>query len=321
MSTAVLPIIPTAGLANGVGFPVKLSPRFKTRVYETISGKETRIADQVYPRNEYELPFDLLRTGPTFLEYQLWRDFFSSRQGSFDSFLITDPYDNAAVGQQIGIGTGAQTAYGLIRAINPGGYNEAILAPNVVTDVYVAGVPIPGVGLVAPTASALSDVAGGAIGGVTYFARTTIITAAGESPAATEASRAVSANRLLQVASPAAGGGALSWNVYVSTTTGTETRQNDHLPIAIGTPWTEPATGLVAGTALPSTGNTFALATWGSATPGIVTFTTAPAAAASITADFSYYWPVRFAEDNLTFENFMANRFALKSVKMITLKN
>ena len=70
-----------------------------------------------------------------------------------------------------------------------------------------------------------------------------------------EANLAVSANYELQVASPAILAGAAGWNVYVSTSTGNETKQNTS-PIAIGTAWTEPSTGLIAGSALPSQNTT-----------------------------------------------------------------
>ncbi len=107
------------------------------------------------------------------------------------------------------------------------------------------------VGLSAPAAPGLSQVAGGSLAATTYFVKTTYADAAGETLASTEASLAVSANNLLQVASPATVAGATGYNVYVSTTTGTETRQTTPA-IALGTAWTEPTTGLTAGAALPA---------------------------------------------------------------------
>ncbi len=79
----------------------------------------------------------------------------------------------------------------------------------------------------------------------------------GETLASTEASLAVAANHVLTVQSPPAIAGATGWNVYLSTATGTETKQNA-APIAIGTNFQEPNTGLIAGAALPAT-NTAAL--------------------------------------------------------------
>ena len=52
------------------------------------------------------------------------------------------------------------------------------------------------------------------------------------------------------------------------------------------------------------------------ATSGLVTFTTAPPASQAITADFSYYFRVRFADDTAEFENFMYQLWSLKQVKL-----
>jgi len=114
-------------------------------------------------------------------------------------------------------------------------------------------------GLGAPAASALSTTAGGTLAATTYFVRTTYVTPAGETTAAAETSLAAALDTVLNVASPpAAGAGAQTatgWNVYVSTATGTETKQNAS-PIAIGTAWVEPIGGLIAGSALPSADTT-----------------------------------------------------------------
>lgn len=106
-----------------------------------------------------------------------------------------------------------------------------------------------------PTAS-LSQTPGGSIGATTYYARITYQTAGGfEVAPSAEQSLAVSANNLLVVASPNLSGsvaGVVGYNVYVSTSPGTETKQNVSGPVALGTNWTEPTSGLIAGTALPA---------------------------------------------------------------------
>jgi uncharacterized protein (TIGR02217 family) len=51
-------------------------------------------------------------------------------------------------------------------------------------------------------------------------------------------------------------------------------------------------------------------------TTGLVTFTTPPPAAQLITADFTYYFRVRFADDTADFENFLYQLWALKQVKL-----
>ena len=49
---------------------------------------------------------------------------------------------------------------------------------------------------------------------------------------------------------------------------------------------------------------------------GLVTFTTAPPTGQAITADFTYYFRVRFADDTAEFENFMYQLWQLKQVKL-----
>jgi hypothetical protein len=104
-----------------------------------------------------------------------------------------------------------------------------------------------------PTNGALSQVAGGTIAGTTYYVKTTWVTSTGETAESAETSLAVSADYLLVAASPgSAPPNAIGWNIYVSSATGTETKQNGSTPIPVGTSWTLPTTGLVAGASAPS---------------------------------------------------------------------
>ena len=102
----------------------------------------------------------------------------------------------------------------------------------------------------AAAAPVLSSSAGGALGARTYYSKITLVTPAGEVKPSAESNLALVANTLLNVASPTFALGVTGWNVYVSTATGTETKQNS-TPIAIGTAWVEPTSGLIAGAALP----------------------------------------------------------------------
>jgi len=105
-------------------------------------------------------------------------------------------------------------------------------------------------GLAAPMPPLLASVAGGALAAARYFVQISYLTAAGETAASTEVSFSVAANSLLQVPSPPSSSFATGWNVYVSTTSGAATLQNAS-PIAIGTSWTEPTSGLITGNAMP----------------------------------------------------------------------
>lgn len=199
MSTAIFP--PLVGL----GWSVKRSPMWKTRVQEAISGKETRIADWSFPRWRWELAYDFLRGDAGHGEFQALAGFFNQRQGMFDDFLYQDADDFGATGQLIGTGDGTTRAFQLIRAL--GGFIEPIIAPNVVSNVYLAGI----------------------------------------------------------VQSPSA---------YTV-----------------------------------------------DSTSGIVTFTSAPAAATVVSADFTFYFRCRFVDDSMDFEKFMSQLWRAKKLALVSLKS
>ncbi len=100
----------------------------------------------------------------------------------------------------------------------------------------------------APT---LSAVTAGALTGGPVFVKITYLNAGGESGPSAEATITLAANKVLSVASPPPRQGYTTYNVYASATTGTETLQS-LAPVAIGTAWQEPNSGLVSGAALPS---------------------------------------------------------------------
>jgi hypothetical protein len=92
----------------------------------------------------------------------------------------------------------------------------------------------------------------GALGIRTDFLKFTYTNAAGETIASQEVSIAVPANSVCKVTMPAAlPPGVTGVNVYGSTATGTETKQAGG-PFAAAAIFTEPATGFIAGTALPT---------------------------------------------------------------------
>lgn len=189
---------PTVSQLPGIDISISRSVIWDTIVQEAISGKETRIARRQFPRREFGLKFNFLRSSTTYLELQTLEGFFNQRQGMFDSFLWTDPDDNKSTGGALfpATGDGSNASFLLIRSF--GGFVEPIYAPNVVSNVYQNGVAIPSSG----------------------------------------------------------------YTIY----------------------------------------------SWGSTQPigpGYVNFSTSPANGVSITADFTFYWPVRFTIDNLDFDRFV----------------
>ncbi len=67
-------------------------------------------------------------------------------------------------------------------------------------------------------------------------------------------------------------------------------------------------------------GGSYSVNAWGSATPGTIVFTGAPGNGVAVTADFSFYFPCRFAADQLDFEKFMASLYQLKKIEFLSLK-
>src|SRR5690349_2200264 len=109
MSTQTFPSL------TGLGWSVKRTPLWKSRVQEAISGKATYLADWSFPKWQWEITFEFLRhagtnqqvtnfQGQTYNEFQSLAGFFDSRQGKFDSSLYQDPDDNSSgADQAIGI--------------------------------------------------------------------------------------------------------------------------------------------------------------------------------------------------------------------------
>lgn len=206
MSTAVF--IPPVG----TGWPITRTPVFDTVIQQAVSGKETRIARQTYPRYKYQLTINLLRSSAAYqsTEYQYVIGFFNGRLGSFDTFLYQDADDNSVTGQAISTGDGTTTAFQLIRSF--GGFIEPMLAPNT---------------------------------GATI-------------------------------------------NIYLN--------------------------GVKQTTGYTVTG-------WGTSTPGVLTFISAPASGVAITADFSYYFPCRMSDDSLGFSLFMSQFYEVKKFSFESVKN
>lgn len=123
--------------------------------------------------------------------------------------------------------------------------------------------------LPAPASPVLSSVAGGNLAAATYYAKVTYVNLLGETTPSPEASLAVTAGNLLQVASPPIAASAAGWNVYLGTAAGQETLQNT-APLSLGQSFVLPTTGLLSGgvaaPAVNSAGPVFAGAVSGATT-------------------------------------------------------
>lgn len=136
MSQAVFPVL--AGLA----WNVMKTPQWQTRVQTATSGAEIRAAYMTSPIWKWTLTFDVLRADAANLELQNLVGFYNARRGRFDSFLYTDPTDNAVSGQQFGTGDGTTKAFQLNRDYGAGGFtaNENVYDLNGAPAISVAGV-------------------------------------------------------------------------------------------------------------------------------------------------------------------------------------
>jgi len=147
MGNAVYPVL------DSLGYSVKKIPNWGTRMQRATSGRTLRTSDYINPIWNFVLTYEVLRDGSDtrfgdgwgtgFDELHTLMDFFNSRNGAFDSFLVDDPTDDRAIGQALvpvpDDTTG--TLFQLARALEPNGFSEWIIAPNVLSTVYIDGTP------------------------------------------------------------------------------------------------------------------------------------------------------------------------------------
>lgn len=127
--------------------------------------------------------------------------------------------------------------------------------------------------IAAPAAPVLSSVAAGTLAATDYFVTTTYVTPTGETTASTEVNLNVAVDNELVVQSPSWIQGAIGWNVYVSTATGTEKLQNSS-PIGLGQNWTQTTLPTTSGPSAPVTNTTTAL--YGGGVEGATSFSIIP---------------------------------------------
>lgn len=121
---------------KGLIFPVTKTPIWSTKIQTATSGKETRLAFWSYPIWKYSIGFDILQSNAVG-DLQTLAGFYLARQGSYDSFLFTDPDDNAVTALQFGTGNGVTTSFQLLRTL--GGYAEPVQALNGAASIFNAG--------------------------------------------------------------------------------------------------------------------------------------------------------------------------------------
>lgn len=132
MSNAVYPTS-----LPGLAIEVMKEVEFSTLVQRSVSGREHRMGQMVYPLWNMTLTYNFLRDTSVFPELKTLGEFFLNRKAMLDSFLLSDPDDNAVTNQNIGIGDGTNRDFQLVRPF--GSFIEPIYNPNAITNVQVNG--------------------------------------------------------------------------------------------------------------------------------------------------------------------------------------
>lgn len=135
MGNAVLPTLP------GQAWGYVRKPVFNTKIQPSVSGNELRGKFQQYPTYTFDLPIEVIRDSASLPELKALFGFFLSRNGSFDSFLYTDPDDCAVIDMPFGLGDGVTKDFQLTRAYGANGntFAEPVQNVNAITAIKDAG--------------------------------------------------------------------------------------------------------------------------------------------------------------------------------------
>jgi uncharacterized protein (TIGR02217 family) len=106
----------------------KRTPEFKTLIQTSVSGLDSAVQLQVYPRYTWTLSYDVLRSNIAYAEFQTLLGFFLQVGGAADTWLFNDWEDNCVYNQVIGTGDGSTTSFQMCRTL--GGFTEPVLAVN-----------------------------------------------------------------------------------------------------------------------------------------------------------------------------------------------
>ena len=129
----------------GLDIVIKRSSEWKTQAKEAWNGQETTIAQRNWPRWNYEVSFNLLRSNIALAELQQLEAFFNSMRGAYDDFLLVDPEYSSVTDQAFGTGDGSTKIFQLNRAI--GTWLEPVWAvSNSPTPVLKSNGPVIGSG-------------------------------------------------------------------------------------------------------------------------------------------------------------------------------
>ncbi|MFT4097059.1 MAG: DUF2460 domain-containing protein [Rhodoblastus sp.] len=144
----------------GAAWPIRKKQVWNTKVSESVSGREARLARWRWPRYEFELTHNALASGDCYPGAQANSvenliSFFHACQGRANPFVFVDRADYYAQGEPLGIGDGATRSFTALRTI--GQFQEPVGCVLSVAAIRVDSVPVAGWLLSEPTTLTLAS--------------------------------------------------------------------------------------------------------------------------------------------------------------------
>ena len=114
-------IYPGPSLMPGLTWERERSYVWSTTVQPALSGKESRIAYQQYPRVKFGLNYELLRDDVSPSDLRRLQGLFNALRGRMDTCLFSDPDFHSVTLEPFGVGDGATRAFQLTAQFGNGG--------------------------------------------------------------------------------------------------------------------------------------------------------------------------------------------------------
>lgn len=118
-------------ISDGIEAGITITPTYKTSVFESLSGRESRIAFRQNPKYTIKLSFEFLIQNRDEKALTDLLSHFNRAKGMANSFTFKNPLDNYAEKQYIGISSGLGDTFQLTRSFGNGvGSNEVVENTN-----------------------------------------------------------------------------------------------------------------------------------------------------------------------------------------------
>lgn len=135
MSALLFPVLP------GLTFDVVRTPVWHTERQQALSGKRSTLAYMQYPLMHFELTYSILRDDIAISEIRQIVGLFNALASGYDTFLFTDPDNNAVAAQPFATGNGTAGPFPLVATYGAAGYtfNELIQNTNGAPQIFDNG--------------------------------------------------------------------------------------------------------------------------------------------------------------------------------------